>query len=327
VLLTFPLHHPATEACEGPDCGLSHVIGGVGFFLPDFVSPWFQSFQSHSGRFLLFAALLVGFIYIQKLLQTKMYDTMNAIWSHRTSDWKPSYLYRLRTHPRYQAFWQGMKMRVLPPVAGVITLVFILAGINHFTFGFIESWGGVCELTAAPLKQNTPATVIFQTKALCQASGIELTKGKQYQLIMTINDGWKDNEIPADTTGVNPDQGALALYLGLPFRRHWTEPWFRPIARIGETGSDVYILEPQGLEPPGQPANKLMHEFTARRTGELFLYVNDAVLPIPKEWQTFYSNNVGTANVEIMPLYLNPDEQLRANNKSGREVSGSNSAS
>jgi hypothetical protein len=83
------------------------------------------------------------------------------------------------------------------------------------------------------------------------------------------------------------------------------------MARIGETGSDVYPLKQQGLEPPGQPANKLIYEFTARSTGELYLYVNDVVLPVPKNWQAFYTNNRGTATVEIIPLYLNPDEQLR----------------
>jgi hypothetical protein len=110
--------------------------------------------------------------------------------------------------------WLHIKMYdVLLPLAGVVTLVLVLAGINHLTFGFMESWGWVCESTAGPLKQNTSPEVTLQTKSLCQASGIELIKGKQYRLTMTINDGWKDNEIPADTTGVNPDQGALALYL------------------------------------------------------------------------------------------------------------------
>ncbi|MBA3612867.1 MAG: DUF2235 domain-containing protein [Nitrospirales bacterium] len=318
-LLTFPLHHPATETCEGPDCGLSHLIGGMGFFLPDFVSPWLQAFQSHSGFFLLLAVFFVGLIAIQKGLQTKMYDTMNAIWTHRQSDWSPSYLFRIRTHPRYQAFWLGMKNWVLPPIAGMAALVLVLAVINHFVFGFMESWGRVCEPTPGTLPQELHKKIHFQTNAVCQATGMELIKGKQYRLTMTITNEWKDKGIPADTMGVNNTQGALALYLGLPFRRHWSEPWFRPMARIGETGSDIYPLVPQGREPPGQSAMKLIYEFTARRKGELFLYVNDAVLTVPKDWQVFYSNNHGTADVEILPLFLNSNEPRRAQNKIERD--------
>lgn len=321
ILLTFPIHHPATETCEGPDCGLSHVIGGMGFILPDFVSPWLQSFQSHPGIFLLFAVFFIGLIGVQKGLQIKIYDTMNAIWTQRLPDWNPGYLYRIRTHPRYQAFWQGMKNWILPPIAGVTALVIILAVINQFAFGVMESWGRVCESTADSLPQEPHKKISFQTNAVCQASGVELIKGKQYLLTMAITEEWKDKGIPADTTGVNNPQGALALYLGLPFRRHWSEPWFRPIARIGETGSDIYPLIPQGREPPGQPAIQLIYEFTARRTGELFLYVNDAVLMAPKNWQIFYSNNHGTADIEIIPLFLNTDEHRRAKNTIERDES------
>jgi hypothetical protein len=43
--------------------------------------------------------------------------------------------------------------------------------------------------------------------------------------------------------------------------------------------------------------NKLVVEITARRTGELFLFLNDAALPVPEKWQSFYKNNIGTATV------------------------------
>ena len=33
-------------------------------------------------------------------------------------------------------------------------------------------------------------------------------------------------------------------YLALPLRRSLTQPWFKPIARIGSRGNDEYVLEP-----------------------------------------------------------------------------------
>jgi hypothetical protein len=55
------------------------------------------------------------------------------------------------------------------------------------------------------------------------------------------------------------------------------------------------------LPIPGQPLTRLDAEITARRSGELFLFVNDAVLPVPKNGQVFY-NNQGTATVTIYPV-------------------------
>lgn len=42
-------------------------------------------------------------------------------------------------------------------------------------------------------------------------------------------------------------------------------------------------------------------EITAKRTGELFLFVNDAILPF-NLYQPFYANNQGTAMVTVTPL-------------------------
>ena len=38
------------------------------------------------------------------------------------------------------------------------------------------------------------------------------------------------------------------------------------------------------------------------RSGELFLYVNDAVLPLPWVYDLFYRNNKGTASIVIRRL-------------------------
>lgn len=45
----------------------------------------------------------------------------------------------------------------------------------------------------------------------------------------------------------------------------------------------------------------LVAEFSTKHDGELFLYVNDAVLAVPPLQGYFYRNNHGTAKVEIEP--------------------------
>ena len=91
------------------------------------------------------------------------------------------------------------------------------------------------------------------------------------------------------------------MYSGLLLRRHLGEPWFKPIARIGQTGTDEYSLDPADQSMPGEKEEHLSAEITARRDGELFLFVNDAAIPFPTDWQMFY-NNKGSATVTVEPI-------------------------
>jgi hypothetical protein len=74
----------------------------------------------------------------------------------------------------------------------------------------------------------------------------------------------------------------LIMHGAVPLRRVLREPWFKPIARIGHTGNDLYPLDAADFSKPGQGISALVAKITARRCGELFLFVNDAVLPFPK---------------------------------------------
>ena len=50
---------------------------------------------------------------------------------------------------------------------------------------------------------------------------------------------------------------------------------------------------------PIRPNRTLISDITADATGELFLYVNDAVLMIPGLTEVFYQNNSGSAKVTV----------------------------
>jgi len=93
----------------------------------------------------------------------------------------------------------------------------------------------------------------------------------------------------------------LIMYGAVPLRRVLREPWFKLIARIGHTGNDLYPLDAADFSKPGQGISALVAKITARRCGELFLFVNDAVLPFPKR-QYFYGNNKGSATVDVREL-------------------------
>jgi hypothetical protein len=95
------------------------------------------------------------------------------------------------------------------------------------------------------------------------------------------------------------------VYVGLPLRRTLAQPWFKPIARIGSTGNDEYPLDSVRRVGRDVLRKELVAELTARTTGELFLYVNDAVIGLPGIADSFYvgrwkaSRNVGTAKIKV----------------------------
>jgi hypothetical protein len=126
--------------------------------------------------------------------------------------------------------------------------------------------------------------------------------------------------------------------MATPLKRWWTEDWLKPIARVGDVGNVEYALEPLDDVAPAPRPNcvasrdvvaalgvsdklplaevervmacnpvppdrrKLRARITAETDGELFLYVNDAVLSVPGFTSIFMKNNSGTATVKVRRL-------------------------
>ena len=78
-----------------------------------------------------------------------------------------------------------------------------------------------------------------------------------------------------------------------PLKRHLFVVPFKVIARVGSTGNDERILEPND----NPKSNNLEAIVIPRRDGELFLYVNDAVWA--HDWTTFYKDNSGSATIAV----------------------------
>jgi hypothetical protein len=194
-----------------------------------------------------------------------------------------------------------MKRKVFPLIAGLTALLVIIAAISQGLFAMMSSAGFVC--TATPSNHLRPSMLengSFPSKDLCWASGVGVEEDKRYQITLTINyDEWRDLDIKAGINGFGVELMPWTMYSGLLFRRHIREPWFKPIARIGHQGSDEYPLTLVAVGGPDQTPKRFVAEITARRSGELFLFVNDAVLPLPNDWQFFYNNNTGTATVTV----------------------------
>jgi hypothetical protein len=177
-------------------------------------------------------------------------------------------------------------------------------------------------------------SAVIDIKSPCPRTHLWLVAGRQYRIKIEPGkgvDAWFDRGTPADVTGFAAN--SVPHYAGMTLKRWWRENYFRPIARIGNIGNYDYPLHPVAAlpkvdfspcgkievsGPTEEPAPEaarlnflnceemkkikrnevLIADITPDSTGELYIYVNDAVL----FWDSghkFYKNNNGKANVTV----------------------------
>jgi uncharacterized protein (DUF2235 family) len=293
------------------------VIDLIGAFLPNFVKPWLDAFRNTPGRFL-GGALAVGVLmYVGGWMQGYIRDLMRQIWRTPSAPAeKPlGFVYRLRTAGPYQAFFYLLKHWILPFVFAVLIFL-VLASVvvtlvNRVSFAALDLTGQVC--TPSPNAQlvTTSGKATFETGTLCAATGLALQQDKSYRVTLVVTDPWEDghkfNEpdpekamgIDTGPQGFGLDKMRWQMALGLPIRRLVGSNWFATILRVGNRGFGEIVPTYARVD---SPANSYTATFRARKSGELFVYVNDTVIGIPGFVDTFYKNNKGKADLILQAL-------------------------
>ena len=157
-------------------------------------------------------------------------------------------------------------------------MLIVLGTINRGMFTVRTVAGRTCAPATDPSRNGPWPEIPFDNRNLCQTAGIELQAGRTYEVSIALPQGWRDKSIPSDLTGV-PTSAAPWVYIpALPFRRVLRAPWFVPVARVGVWTPEYHML------------TQAVTEITPRQTGQLFLFVNDAVGP-PGWRSVFYENN------------------------------------
>jgi uncharacterized protein (DUF2235 family) len=215
----------------------------------------------------------------------------------------------------------------LGPALSAIAIVYVgVTLINRFAFTAIDDAGLVCKQTTDRKLQDIPSEGVlfsFDVSNPCFATGYKVDRLGRYLLWTTPEKAELDKKHPnyrveAGTCtasagerlfngGVATDGRGYSTFrnekgpslsfgqtvwnaLLLPLKRHYGEPWFQPIARYGNIGSELDFLEP---DP--DPTVAIISEFVQPKVpGELYFYFNDAVVGLP--WgQVFYRDNGGCA--------------------------------
>jgi uncharacterized protein (DUF2235 family) len=308
-LLLYPLARslPAADEYTSPIRWVSDIIRVVGGFLPGFAQTWINAYARSPWQFLILSFVAIALTWWGTRLATRITDSMNAIWQRTPAapaglptDW----IYRLRASPAYVWFHRQLKRRWAPTFFAVL---FVYLGVtfgSHLLYNVQDVAGFTCNESAKAqgLARGEEATFDFATSHLCAGTGIAVDGfGARYRVEAEITAPWYDSDIPSPLGGFyTTDAPRWAqrawLLLAVPLRRELTRPWFRLVLRYGATGGEEVFLDPD------PESGKVESVIKPTRSGELFIFVNDAVVGLPRWYDVFYRNNRGTARLTVKRL-------------------------
>jgi hypothetical protein len=281
---------PEVDLDSGTVRGLLDLVGG---FLPDMAQPVVTFWQAHAVIFAFLAIILAGLLFSSTVVQRSLSYRMKGLWDGITKG-KPrpvspatppnDLIFKLRWHPAYRSTSEFLSQKAFPFVFGLVALsavaLIVLGTINRGMFTVRTVAGRTCAAatTLLPSQNGAWPEIQFNNKDLCQTVGIELQAGRTYKVSITLPRGWKDKNVPSDLTGISTSAAPWVYIPALPFRRVLRAPWFVPVARIGVWTPEYHML------------TQKVTEVTPRQTGQLFLFVNDAVGP-PGLRSFFYEDN------------------------------------
>jgi hypothetical protein len=192
--------------------------------------------------------------------------------------------------------YRALTGKAVPLLLAFLVVVLAIAGVSRFAFALMSSTGWICgQGDGLPPRPDGIATADINKG--CNRTGIYLEADASYRIEVVGTDSWgKDFGSIIGSVGRSahgevaiPLLKAPLVALLIPFRRNLTENWLTPLVRIGGIGADEYVVGPKGAV------------VTPRHGGELFFYVNDAVLGWPFSWDVFYGGNSGKATLKVTP--------------------------
>lgn len=302
LLAAFPLLPwvPKTGECTGPWCFLAPLLAGIGAFLPDFAAPLTEAFGRNIGLFFTLAAGVAATMAFGKWLEWRILLRSSSATAHmsgrtpRPIPFGPlSRIARaFRTSPALVRVYLAFTRKVTPAIALVVSLLLLAVLANRLLYEIAEAAGATCR----PAHKGQPT--VFLTSELCHATGQEVVAGRSYAVRMEIQEPWTDASHPASPGGLTGSpEGARVHRSAVFWKRSWSAPWFQPMVRVGHYGRDRY---PVRFRAVGEHI-WMSDTFTARSDGQVFVFVNDAVVAIPFLAGAFYWNNRGSARVMVIP--------------------------
>jgi uncharacterized protein (DUF2235 family) len=313
-LVIFPLVSSAQRADEYYSRlrWVSDLVRFIGGFLPDFASTWINGYARAPFWFVVMLLVLTGLTVWSTRVASRTSNLMSSIW--RETPVAPTrlpdnWIYRLRSSKTYIAFHEGLKHKFAPLFFAIMFVYLGLSVLSHISFDMLDVAGRTCidhaknpaVPQATPLKVKEKRVIPFDISHLCTATGVELeTDGARYYIKVDPSGEWSNGAFPIPVGGFSaqPNETAswykrIYLTLFLPLRRELFKDWFRIVLRYGRTGGEEHVLEPDPTDP------LIEDNIKPTRGGQLYIFVNDAVIGFPGLYGAFYRNNKGTGQLTV----------------------------
>jgi hypothetical protein len=296
-LYAFDLPEPPLFADQRTWVG--GIIRLLALLLPGFGAKLVEVYADNPFYFLLLLALIGGCLGASGWFEQKLRDESRGVWRTAIEGKAParraSWLQRFRNNDRYQRVLHGFKWRFLPDwvVTPLIAVLLVFLGVAVYTqaaLPFAENdW--LCRSSAGTIKDVTVTGLDFVTRDLCSASVGSVRKGQRYIVLFDVVAPWYDASLPATPEGIPAAKFPLLTgYLSAPLRRVVNAHYLQPVIEIRETEDSRSLLHshvhiyPLEIRPVVDANGQYRGEFEAPTTGELFLFVNDAIIPIKTRW-------------------------------------------
>ena len=179
-------------------------------------------------------------------------------------------------------------------------LVIAIGSRLFFVVG--DGAGAICDPIQKGRELPFGKTFKFNPKSTCFDTGHKLVQGRTYAMEFRLHASWSDDRNTADLNGLSAPSWIVTL--STPLRRHLFLPWYQPVARVDDELFDRHPLLPADTEGSSKTAVRM--QFKARRSGRLYLYVNDAVFFAPGLVEFIYDNNTGYACVNVTEVESDP---------------------
>ena len=297
LLLALPLFAgwlPAPPVLADGRTWIGGVIRLLTLVLPSFAGGWIDVYADNPVYFLLLAAVIGALLAFGTWMERTLRDRARAMWRRALFDEgtfvpRRSWVQSFRTSRLYQRGVQVFKWHVLPdgviaPLAALLLIGLVFATYVQSALPFFENGTRLCVPSAAQPVDVVRVSRVFATRDLCSESFGWVRAGARYVVTFDVVEPWADATLATSPQGLPASDFPVGLgYLAAPLKRvigaDYLQPLFEIRPRDARNVFGNVQIYPLSVRQVGDSRTRFRGEFKAARDGELFLFVNDAMLP------------------------------------------------
>jgi uncharacterized protein (DUF2235 family) len=298
LLLMLPMivgRLPPPPILEDGRTWIGGIIRLLTLVLPAFAADWVEVYADNPFYFLLLVVIIFVLMKIGTRLERRLRDEARQMWKAATEgelrpEPRASWVQNFRNGAGYQRFIQRFKWYFLPDwiVAPLFVALMFWLGLAVYTqtrLPFLEHDTSVCR-PANGVGEITAERRDFRTRDVCSGSFGLVTATERYMVTFDVVDAWSDSTIATSPNGLGVGDFPWGLgYVAAPFRRVIDARYLQPVLEIRPTGREDHLTKniqiyPLTVSAVGDSATLYRAEFSAARSGELFLFANDAMIPL-----------------------------------------------